>query len=228
MRTYALVSFLALTSLLLIACTDAVGAILGSDRPGDLTASTGDYPDRIELSWDAVEDKESEDGETIPVTGYEVQRDPQWAIGDNTRQTSTESYSDDENITPATPYTYRVRAVYSSGPEGSWTIEDVRGYALATTSVRIYSQKNASKGAVSYNASSADRWFDFVAQEGWVYRLYVTDAATALAVFRKGDIENEITVTDEGEGVYSLRASRTGVYHTQLRGGSGTFSVSHR
>ena len=222
----------------LAACEDPVGTLFGLDRPGDLTATTGEYPDRIEVTWSAVSDREDEDGNTVPVSHYMVERDPPFGPFANPEKVEATTFVDTP-VSPGKTHTYRVYAVFSGNGETSDTSLPVTGYALITTTLQVYSEPNRDKGARSYPLASSvndDTWFDVAGQAGWDYRLEINLNAgiTGLDLYRKGDIETEITSytdLDTGEAQENARVYRlpeTGLYHVKLSGGSGTFSVSHR
>ena len=210
------------------ACEDPVGSILGSDRPGSVEASTGDYSNLVEINWSGVADREDADGDPVRVVGYNLRReDPAGAIADAYSSGTGTTYNDTSAI-PGTSYTYRVQAVFSDGAVGDWSVAAV-GYALAKTDLSVYSEPNASSGNRTFNATSGDEWFDFVAQKGWRYRIEVGDTAvTEAALFRKGNIEMELPISETDEEAYYASTPATDIYHVRVTGGSGSINVSHR
>lgn len=222
------VFFLVLVLVMFSACEDPVGSILGSNRPGNVEASTGDYANLVEITWSGVADREDADGDPIRVVGYNLRReDSEGAIADAYSSGTGTTYSD-TSATPGVSYSYRVQAVFSDGLTGDWSME-ATGYALVTTDLSVYSEPNASSGNRAFDATTGDAWFNFVAQKGWRYRIEVGDTAvTEVALFRKGNIEMELPVGETDEEAYYASTPATDIYHVRVSGGSGTVNVSHR
>jgi hypothetical protein len=95
---------------------------------------------------------------------------------------------------------------------------------MDATELRVYSSPN--DGALSYDASGEADWFNFLGQEGWVYRVTVTGGAN-VNVYREGDISTALTAISSAGGVSRYRLPRSGRYHVRLNAGAGTVSVSH-
>lgn len=162
-------TFLLILLLTLAACEDPVGTLFGLDRPGDLTATTGEYPDRIEVTWNAVSDREDEDGNTVSVSHYVVERRSPTTLLDTTTTVEETTFVDNA-VSPGISYTYEVYAVFSGNGETSDTSLPVTGYALITTTLQVYSEPNRDKGARLYPLESSvsnETWFDFAGQAGW-------------------------------------------------------------
>jgi hypothetical protein len=227
-RLLAVVLGLVFVLVTLVACEDPVGSILGSNRPGNVEASTGDYSNMVEISWSGVADREDADGDPIRVVGYNLRReDPEATITDAYSSGTGTTYSD-TSATPGVSYSYRVQAVFSDGATGDWSVA-ATGYALAKTDLSVYSEPNASSGNRTFDATSQDRWFDFVAQKGWRYRIEVGDTAvTEVALYRKGNIEMELPISETDEEAYYASAPATDIFHVRVTGGSGSINVSHR
>ncbi len=226
-RAITAVLLITAVMLLLTACDDPVGALLGLDRPQNVKATTGDYSDRIVITWDGVEDKETDDGDSNPVKRYRIERAETGTLNWSLRGHSTNTTFSDA-VSPGESFDYRVRAEFEVDGFSSWSLS-VTGYALDAIELLIYSEPDRTKGERSYNATSTNQWYTFSGQKGWDYRVDVSDEDTTVELFRKGNIEDALDADlNEGPTTTIYRLPRSSHYHVKLTGGTGTISVSHR
>jgi hypothetical protein len=209
--------------LLVSSCEQFLQAAFDIDAPSNVEAGDGVYSDRIVITWNGVEDDPDADPPKV-VSKYEVGRVPDWTPTGGPRETTDTSYTDTD-VTPGVSYSYSVTVVYESGGGNSALFSDT-GYAMNAAVLQVYS--SPSKGGRSYNASSTAQWFNFLAQEGWTYRVTVA-SGTTVTVFRQGSVADgtEVAQKDSGSGYVRYRIPRSDVYHLKLEGGSGTVTVNY-
>lgn len=212
-RTGFVLSVIAV-SLSVLACEQAVSSALGLTS---VEASDGTYSDRVEVSWDTVTDTDAS-GNARTVQEYTVTRSPATTFPPVTETTYT-----DTSVAPGVSYTYSVTAEFTDGATKAVDLSDT-GYAMDATELQVYSSPN--DGTVSYDASSDAEWFNFLGQEGWLYRATVTGSA-AVDVYREGNIGTALSSVSETGGVFRYRLPRSGRYHLRVNGAAGTVSVSH-
>jgi hypothetical protein len=120
-------------------------------------------------------------------------------------------------------YTYSVTAEFTDGATKAVDLSDT-GYAMDAVELQVYSSPD--DGTVSFNASGDAEWFNFLGQEGWIYRVTVTGGAD-VDMYREGNIGTSLSAVSAAGGVFRYRLPRSGRYHLRVDGAAGTVSVSH-
>jgi uncharacterized protein YxeA len=206
----------------LSSCVEAAKSALGITS---VNASDGTYAQQIELTWDPVSATD-ENGNELIIDYYEIERTekpfgptlpPIRSDGSGTEYTDT-------TVTPGVTYEYSVTGYFTDGSPKEVTLSDT-GYAMNATNLKVYG--SSSDGAVAYDASAADEWFNFLGQEGWTYDVVVTGSGS-IALYRLGTIEVAEVPVSTGSGTAAYVLPDSEIYHVKITGGSGTVSVSHR
>lgn len=225
-------------------CDTTMDSIGNSDRPTNVSASDGEFSDRIEISWTAPNPGEEEDGNENPeLIGYDVRR---WdaetgsvRLSDtvsrvNPLGSDTTSYVDTRSsLRLGVLYEYEIIAVYSDNTTTSSTIDT--GYAISATDIPAGS--NLDDHRRSYDTTQAPTaaggkvWFRLLVQRGWSYEVRaVEDASTTdVRMLHERQLEElALAPTEDSEtGPYTFTADRNGFYFIELSGGSGTVSVRY-
>lgn len=150
-----------------------------------LTATKGNYPDKINLSWsDNFGGEEVVDGLT-----YDIYRDGDSDPIHTVNYTQT-SWSDD-SVSPGVMYSYQVECFVSSAIR---TTNTANGYAMDAAELKLYADLWADprSATTSIDTDYVDiAWFHFYAQKGWSYDFWIRDPASALTVtlYDKNNIE---------------------------------------
>lgn len=205
----------------LTSCAEAAKSALGITS---VNASDGTYPQQIALSWDPVSATDG-NGNALVIDYYEVERTEK-PSGTTQTFTSAGAGTDytDTSVSPGVAYEYAVTGFFTGGSSKSVTLTDT-GYAMDALNLEVYG--SPSDGAVAYDTSSGDEWFNFLGQKGWTYDIAVTGGGS-IELFRLGTVEVAEVPVSTGTGSVTYRLPYSEIYHVKIEGGSGTVSVSHR
>ncbi|MFW6388009.1 MAG: hypothetical protein ACOC0B_01920, partial [bacterium] len=212
-------------AILLAGCENLIQG-LDDLEPGTVRASTGEYDDRIEITWAEVVDS---DGDEREAEEYEVFREKwddqknEWdSEGEITgTETVEETSYTDRGVDPGTPYRYSVLAVFPESEDcrlpcdPAEPTEYAEGYAMSADGLTIHPEEDSSEGEESFDASGSDRWFEFAAQQGWTYTVEVSDTGSGnddIAIYRRGNIRIFESAGDN-PGTTTFTAEETSVYH---------------
>lgn len=228
-RTVLVVAALLAAAFCLTGCEQVVAALL-SDAPTGLEASDGDYPDRIVLNWIGVSDTDA-DGNPRELSYYQVQRDAITVVPGPGTSTSYVDYGPPGGFAVGELYEYRVRAVFTDAAPSDWAplLSIETGYVMDARSILIHHVPFT----YEYTLDGGG-WLRFPAQEGWVYRVYVTGSASPVRLLREGDLAAAeapsggpaVSDHDEFGTYYRYRTDSSREYYLQLSG-SGTVSIVH-
>ncbi|MFO8044029.1 MAG: fibronectin type III domain-containing protein [Alkalispirochaeta sp.] len=232
-------------------CDTTMDSIGNSDRPTNVSASDGEFSDRIEISWTAPNpvEEDAENGDESPeLIGYDVRR---WdaetgsvRLSDtvsrvNPLGSDTTSYVDTRSsLRLGVLYEYEIIAVYSDNTTTSSTIDT--GYAISATDIPAGS--NLDDHRRSYDTTQAPTaaggkvWFRLLVQRGWSYEVRAVEDASTTEVrmlherqLHEQQLEEpaQEPTEDSETGPYTFTADRNGFYFIELSGGSGTVSVRY-
>jgi hypothetical protein len=184
--------------LILIIALISTNCDLYPDHPIDLKATDGEYPDKIELSWQGVAYSEDTPEEDVrEVDYYEIERSEASDFSSITSfQTTGTTYTDESGIVPGRNYYYRVYAHFDDGSDSDYSNVDT-GYAMDASAIQIGSaQGNYTKTITSGPTDIDSEWFYFHAQDGWTYNIETYTAGnvvdTDIFLYEDGDISSAI------------------------------------
>ena len=178
------VAGIATASLLFSGCQDILNAMLDSAAPTGLSASDGDYPDRIQVSWGAPS-LSGDKWKDYQIAGYNITWASTGSITGSVPESGSAIVSGTGHTIPVTasnrPDLYsvtvetrlRLGSVTSSGGFSSDT-----GFAIETEPLVWYD------GGRDYTMASTDRWYVTMLQKGFTYS-FVFPSATATVEFYK-------------------------------------------
>ncbi|MFW5695242.1 MAG: fibronectin type III domain-containing protein [Alkalispirochaeta sp.] len=239
---FGLLAVLIVVIPVLAGCDTALNALADSDRPTDVSATDGEYGDRIVISWMApnvsADDGEEDDGEEeANLVGYDIFRAPSDGgtsakLNGNLVDPDDTSYVDSGlGLQQGVPYEYTVRAVFSDTDVGGESLPDT-GYAITARDIQVGSTLGRYERA--YDTSSAPTsaggkvWFRFPAQQGWEYEVQVestTTDSTDVRLLSEKELEPAPDTSSEAGSIFT--AERSGLHYVELAGGSGTVSVRY-
>ncbi len=225
----------------LTACDTTMAILTDSEQPTNVSATDGEFGDRIEITWtapDLSESNEEEDEDTEKqLLRYEIER--QTITGDQTGLISND-YNVDATTTKYTDnalqqgvvYEYRVRAVFNDGTY-TWSIADT-GYAITARDILVGS--DLGRYPRDYDTTQAPSnangkiWFQFPVQTGWRYEIQTvkadsTPAETDVRLLSETKLEPATEESSEAGSIFT--AIRGGFHYVELGGGSGTVTVRY-
>lgn len=236
--TCALIIATAISGVLLVftGCDTTVNAITDGERPTNVSATDGEYPNEIRVTWTAPDPAEDESGDEIAIESYEVFR----STGDDLRglleeiDSGATSYIDQSpSLLQGTKYNYWIRVRFDNG-DTKWSDSDT-GYAI--TASEISAGSTLSRHVRTYDAADAPAsangkvWFRLLVQRGWDYEIRADDdsstTGTTVRFLHEKQLEPASGSSDSETGSYTFTADRNGIYFIELEGGSGSVSVRY-
>jgi hypothetical protein len=148
----------AFAALALAGCQDIFNAMLDNAAPTGVSASDGEYPNTIDVSWNAPS-LSGDKWKDYTISEYRVSWDGPDSGSHNTPNTSYSIYVDDSNR--AKKYTVTVETRLSPSASGGSASDD--GFALEAEPMTW------PDGGRSYPVSGSEAWYLTMLQKGFAY-----------------------------------------------------------
>ncbi len=226
--------------IVLVSCDTPLDVITDSDRATNVSATDGEFGDRIEITWtapDLSESTEDEDeDEEVTINGYDILRASpsggETILNGNLVDAGATSYVDSGlALQQGVPYEYRVRVIFSNGDVGV-SLADT-GYAISARDIpvgsrlRLYERDYDTATALS--SANGKVWFQFPVQAGWRYEIETVpgDSSPATEVRLLSERKLEPAPKESSDAGSIFTAIRGGLHYVELSGGTGTISIRY-
>jgi len=154
-------------------CADILNSLLDNAAPKGVTASKGDYPDRIQVSW-SPPDLSSQKWQGYSVYRYLVTWSGPIDESDFTSDTSYSIYVPPADV--AMMFDVKVTAILTGGGQDGGSSGD-SGFAMNASPLVWYD------GGGEYQVSGSDAWFETMLQPGFSYNFAFAGRTTATVEF---------------------------------------------
>ena len=206
---------------LLLGCQDILNAMLDSAAPTGMSASDGDYPDRIQVSWGAPS-LSGDKWKGYEIAGYNVTWNGPTANPGMIYGTSCSIHID--NIYRATKYTVTVETRFSpSSPTSSGGSVSDDGFAIDTENLVWYD------GSRDHTMAGSDRWYVTMFQKGFI-NSFVFPSAIGTVDFYKHKTLDLVHASSSPASVQSWTCDADGAGHkfyVRVQTNSPTFRASY-